>query len=44
MSVNENSGVADPQHLDADPDPACHSDANPILLVILMRILILLSI
>jgi hypothetical protein len=32
--------VADPHHLDADPDPdpTCHFDADPDLLVTLMRI------
>ncbi len=24
------SSLADPHHVDADPDPACHFDADPV--------------
>jgi hypothetical protein len=28
-NANETGSVADLHHLDADPDPACHFDADP---------------
>jgi hypothetical protein len=28
-TLSRASSVADPHHLDADPDPACHFDAYP---------------